>query len=100
MYLRIVWGKLRPDSWDEFEDHYYERVAPSNEHFTGMRDHRLLRCSEDPDEGISFSIWDSLEDLANYESSETRRTLAKEVEHLYRGEYWVKKLEFNMGDGQ
>ena len=41
-----------------------------------------------------------MEDLANYENSETRRTLAKEVEHLYRGEYWVKKLEFNTVDRQ
>ena len=53
----------------------------------------LLRSTEDPDEGISVSIWDSMEDLLEYERGEFRQSLAKEVEHLYRGEYWVKHFE-------
>ena len=46
------------------------------------------------DEGISFSVWDNLEDLDAYESSETHQAFAKEVEHLYQGDYWVKTIEF------
>ena len=39
-------------------------------------------------------MWDTLEDLDAYESSETHQAFAKEVEHLYQGDYWVKTIEF------
>ena len=93
MYVRIVGGTLRPGSWDEYERHYRERVVGSANQVKGLRQRQLLRSSEDPDEGMSLSVWDNLEDLLNYERGEFRGNLAKEVEHLYRGEYWVKHFE-------
>ena len=39
-------------------------------------------------------MWDNLEDLDAYESSGTHQDFAKEVEHLYLGDYWVKTIEF------
>jgi len=57
-----------------------------------------LRSTEDPDEGISVSVWDSLEGLCNYETGEFRQSLAREVEHLYRGEYWVKHFGITATD--
>ena len=93
MYIRMVWGSLRPGSWEEYERHYTERVAASSPEIKGLRQRQLLRSSEDPDEGVSISVWDSLDDLLTYERGEFRGTLAREVEHLYRGEYWVKHFE-------
>ena len=94
MYLRIAWGRLRPGAWDEYERHYCERIVPSDQEFDGLLDRQLLQCAQNPDEGISFSVWDNLEDMAAYENSETHQAFAKEVEHLYRGDYWVKTIEF------
>ena len=99
MYLRIAWGKLRPGTWEEYERHYCERVIPSDKDIEGLRERRLLRCAQNPDEGISFSVWDTLEDLVCYERSEARQAFAKEVEHLFNGEYWVKNIEFSAVDG-
>jgi len=93
MYIRMVWGKLRPGTWQDYEHHYREKVADSNNGVKGLQERQLLRSTEDPDEGISVSIWDSLEDLLEYERGDFRQQLAKEVEHLYRGEYWVKHFE-------
>ena len=93
MYIRMVWGSLRPGSWEEYERHYNERVAASSAEIKGLRQRQLLRSTEDPDEGVSLSLWDSLDDLVSYERGELRGSLAKEVEHLYRGEYWVKHFE-------
>ena len=93
MYVRIVWGKLRPGTWTDYERHFNDRVANQNINIQGLRGRQLLRNSEDPDEGISLSIWDSMEDLLNYEQCEFRQGMAKVVEHLYRGEYWVKHFE-------
>ena len=42
---------------------------------------------------MSFSYWDSEQDLLNYMRSPLRESLAKEVEHLYRGEFWVKHFQ-------
>ena len=93
MYIRMVWGSLRPGSWEEYERPYRERVAASSTEVKGLRQRQLLRSSEDPDEGMSLSVWDSLDDLVSYERGEFRGNLAREVEHLYRGEYWVKHFE-------
>ena len=93
MHVLIAWGKLRLGSWDEFEAFYNERVKPSTTNTKGLRERQLLRSTEDPDEGMSVSMWDTQEDLLNYERSESRSMLAKEAEHLYRGEFWVKHFE-------
>ena len=63
----------------------------------GLRQRLLLRSTEDPDEGLSLSVWDNEESLLTYERSELRRNMAQEVENLYRGEFWVK--HFQVSDG-
>ncbi len=97
MYIRMVWGKLRPGSWDEYERHYHERLTGGVK-IPGLQERQLLRSTEDPDEGISISVWDTLENLRDYETGEFRQNVAREVEHLYRGEYWVKHFEVKSTD--
>ena len=53
MYIRMVWGKLRPGAWGEYERHYHERVAGAG-NVKGLKERQLLRSTEDPDEGISL----------------------------------------------
>ena len=98
MFIRMVWGKLRPGSWEEYERHYHERLASSAGNIKGLTERQLLRGTEDPDEGISVSIWETLDDLRAYETGEFRQNVAREMEHLYRGEYWVKHFEISSTD--
>ena len=98
MFIRMVWGKLRPGSWEEYERHYHERLASSSGNIKGLTERQLLRGTEDPDEGISVSIWETLDDLRAYETGEFRQNVAREMEHLYRGEYWVKHFEISSTD--
>ncbi len=93
MFIRMVWGKLRPGTWDEYERHYHERLAGSAGSIPGLLERQLLRSTEDADEGVSVSIWDTLDNMRAYEVGEFRQSVAKEMEHLYRGEYWVKHFE-------
>ena len=93
MHVMIVWGKLRLGAWEQYEHFYNERVAPTSGTVKGLRERQLLRSTEDPDEGMSISMWDSQEDLLNYERSELRQSIAKDAEHLYRGDFWVKHFE-------
>ena len=93
MHMMVVWGKLRLGSWDQFEHFYSERVKPTTGSIKGLKERQLLRSTEDPDEGMSISFWESQEDLLEYERSDLRQTMAKDAEHLYRGEFWVKHFE-------
>ena len=93
MFVRMVWGKLHAGSWDQYERHYHQNVVGVRMPITGLQERQLLRSTEDPDEGISVSVWESLENLRNYEIGDFRQAVAKEIDHLYRGEYWVKHFE-------
>ena len=77
MFIRMVWGKLRPGSWEEYERHYHERLAGASGDIKGLKERQLLRGTEDPDEGISVSIWETLDDPAGYETGEFRQNVAQ-----------------------
>ncbi len=91
--IMMAWGKLRLGSWDEYEQFYRDNVLQGGGEVEGLGDRLLLRSTEDPDEGISVSVWDTEEALLRYERSETRRNMAQEVEGLYRGQFWVKHFQ-------
>ena len=92
-YVMMAWGKLRLGSWDQFEDFYRAQVEKTTGTVDGLRNRALLRSTEDPDEGLSISVWDSEDALLRYERSGLRRDMAQEVENLYRGEFWVKHFQ-------
>jgi heme-degrading monooxygenase HmoA len=93
MVCRIFWGKLRLGKWAEYERYYNDVVVPGTAKMQGFRGRQLLRSSENPDEGISLTYWETKEDMERYVASEHRANLAKEAESLYTGEYWVKEFE-------
>ena len=91
--IMMAWGKLRLGSWDQYERFYRDHVLQGGGAVDGLKDRMLLRSTEDPDEGISVSLWDNEEALLRYERSDVRRSMAQEVENLYRGQFWVKHFQ-------
>ena len=91
--IMMAWGKLRLGSWDQYEQFYRDQVLQGGGTVNGLKDRMLLRSTEDPDEGISVSLWDNEEALLRYERSDVRRSMAQEVENLYRGQFWVKHFQ-------
>lgn len=90
---RIAWGKLRLGAWDAFVRAYREHVEPTTGTTKGMGDRQLLRSTEDPDEGMTITYWESQRDLDDYENSDLPSALTKRLEENYRGEFWVKQFE-------
>ena len=80
MYTPFAWGRLRAEAWQQFENHYANKVKPVRQGMKGLRQRRLWRGTKVSDEVISWSMWESLEDLRSYETSEARRDLAREAE--------------------
>lgn len=96
MYARLVWGKLKPGMWDEYERGYSEEVVSRTRQIKGFRGRRLLRGLDDTNEGISITLWETKEDMENYAKSPERQARAKEAERLYAGDYWVKHFEIRV----
>ena len=69
MYIRMSWGSIRSGYWDDYRAYYNERVATSTTDVKGLQQRQLLRSTENTDEGISMSLWDSMEDMTAYERS-------------------------------
>ena len=93
--LRLTWGKVRLGAWDQYESMYKNKVEPTVKTIKGLQVRELLRSTEDPDEGISVTLWETEEDMINYEKSELIQSITKEAEPLYRGEYWIKKFNYD-----
>ena len=93
MYVRIFWGRVRLGMWDEYVRHYHEKVAPVSADMKGFRGRQLMQSTENPDEGASISLWDTIEDMGNYERSVERQRVALNAQDLYAGEYWIKHFE-------
>jgi heme-degrading monooxygenase HmoA len=100
MYLRMVWGRLKPGAWEGYERFFRERTIPQTRDFPGLSGRLLLRGIDGEEEGVSLTVWETQEDLENYESSDLRKSLAQEIQDNYAtswsyitGEYWVRTFE-------
>ncbi len=96
MFARVLRGKVKPGMWDDYERYYNEKVVPPTQKMNGFRERRLLRSLDDPDEGISISVWETREDLENYVRSIERQTIVLEAENLFAGEYSVRDFEIRI----
>ena len=83
MYARVLWGKIKMGMWDEYERYYDQKIISSTDGVKGFSGRRLLRSLENPDEGISISLWETKEDMENYVKSTKRQELARDAEKLY-----------------
>ncbi len=93
MVCRIFWGKLRLGKWAEYEQYYNDVVVPATANMPGFRGRQLLQSSENPDEGVSLTFWETKQDMEQYVASQARANMVKGAENLYTGEYWVKDFE-------
>lgn len=69
MYMRIIWGRLRPGQWEPYEE-AYKRVLGPHRAIAGLKGRWLVQDATDPDAGYSVSLWASAEDMRNYERSD------------------------------
>ena len=97
MYVRMVWGHLKPGSWSEYAGYYRDKVFPYNEKIDGLLGRSILRGIDGAEEAVSLSVWRTAEDLRWYEGSNLRKQFADDIQHNYAaswsyitGEYWVR----------
>ena len=93
MHTRIGWGKVKPGSWDDFENAYKDTIkkAPKIE---GLRGRWLLRDLNDPDAGYSISVWESAADYEAYENGDFfENVINPALGPFFAGEYEMRHCE-------
>lgn len=92
MIMRITWGKLYPDTWDEFERVYKQTLA--GKEIQGLRGRWLAQDANDPNGGFAISLWETQEDLQAYEQSDAYREMyVPTLRPFFAGEYMTYHCE-------
>jgi len=99
MFLRIISGKLKPGTWDEFERTYREAVAAAGE-VNGLRGRWLTRDVDDPDSGTTISLWATESAMDAYERSDVlKNEINAKLAPFFSGEYRTSKTIVKYADG-
>jgi len=77
MYMRIIWGRVRPGQWDSYEAAYRKLFLAKRPAIDGLKGRWLVRDLHDPDAGYSVSLWETAEAMRAYETGEFFRTEVK-----------------------
>ena len=72
MFIRVISGKLRKDSWDEFQKAYLHATREAGP-VEGLLGRWLTRDVDDPDAGTTVSLWATLDAMKAYERSDLLR---------------------------
>jgi len=98
VFARVAWGKVKPGTWQDYEQFYHDEVLPKTRELKGLAFRELLQGTDDPNEGISLSLWESREDLEAYEQSDTYARIVEQGRAFYVGEFWVKHFDVRLGE--
>ena len=91
MLMRVITGKLKPGTWDDFERAYTEVITEVGV-IPGLRGRWLAHDAEDPDAGVTISLWDSAAALDAYERSPTLRdTINPRLNPFFTGSYATRR---------
>ncbi len=100
MFARVAWGKVKPGTWQEYEQVYHDAIVPETRNVKGLIFRELLQGADDPNEGISLTLWESREDLDAYEQSDLYQRLVDRARAFYVGEFWVKHFDVRLGEAR
>ncbi|WP_281689149.1 antibiotic biosynthesis monooxygenase family protein [Pseudonocardia thermophila] len=93
-YARVAWGRLKPDAWAEYEDLFTRLVVRRTADLPGLQRRLLLRSVDEPDEGISVSLWDDRDAVRSYRTGDLYRSeLMPALSHVFNNDWWAKEYE-------
>src|SRR5438128_1772131 len=84
--VRITRGRIQPGTWGQFEtalQNAHEKAG----HVPGMISRSLVQNIDDPNEGYAISIWENMEAVSKYESSELSNIVTPMIKSYFTGDY-------------
>jgi heme-degrading monooxygenase HmoA len=92
MYMRIVWGKIQPGAWSEFEAAFIAAMTARGT-VPGLKNHWLARDQQDTNAGYSITLWDSEADMRRFWDSQKRKEVMAPLEPFYVNQFTVTHCE-------
>ena len=92
MYMRIVWGKILPGKWNEFEVAFKAAMAVRGE-IKGLKDHWLARDQSDANAGYSITLWDTDSDMRTFWDSQKRKDVMAPLDPFYVNQFTTTHCE-------
>ncbi len=86
MLARIVWGRIAPGKWGEYEAAYKKAIAARGS-VAGLTVQWLCRDEADPDAGYDVSLWETKAALTAYVGSTERRDVAEALMPYYVNQF-------------
>jgi heme-degrading monooxygenase HmoA len=98
MMLRIIHGKLKPETWDSFERAYQDVMAKAGK-IPGLRGRWLAHAVDDPDAGYTISLWENGSAMRSYESGEIlQETILPRLKPFFSGDYTTTRCEVRFAE--
>lgn len=88
--IRLIYVRVDPAEETRAEQIWKTECAPLMIQQTGCLSEKLLKCRDQPGEYISYSEWDSLEDIERYRQSEAHAEIVRHAQSLSGAEAEVK----------
>lgn len=79
MFMRLVQAKVDPDRLQTVAQRYEERIIPELQKIPGCLCLTLMQSARHPDECLSMTLWETREDVENYEKSGLYQDLLDEI---------------------
>lgn len=94
--MRVLSLTLKPQYSDEFTQIYKENILPELEKVKGCKYAFLIEDSEKSNEILSFTIWDNLDSILEYETNGRFHSFLESIRHTLGELYqWKMSLEEN-----
>jgi heme-degrading monooxygenase HmoA len=96
MRVRIIHGKLKPGTWDAYENAYKEVMAKAGD-IPGLRARWLARDVDNPDAGYSISLWEGEAAMRAYEASDVLQSMIlPKLKPFFSGEYTTTRCDMRL----
>lgn len=91
--VRLIYIKIAPEERDEAIALWKTECAPLMIKQKGCISEKLLKATDHPGEYISYSEWESQEDIENYRNSDDHREIVSHARRLKDAQAEVKCYE-------
>jgi hypothetical protein len=92
MFTRIVWGKVLPGKWGEYESAYKKSIAARGP-VDGLLVQWLAQDERDPDAGYSVSIWECRDKMLTYVGSKPHKDMTSPLVPFFVNQYTATHCE-------
>lgn len=91
--VRLIYVTVKPDQIEQAVDLWKNHCAPLMIQQPGCLSEKLLQCVDAPGEFISYSEWDTEENIDKYRSSQAHTEIQRHARGLQGGRATVKRYE-------